>query len=59
MKLQLLLIVAISCLTTANAAEDFASWQSIKLGQAGDLTVRLRVKKQASLADVEWLAIEL
>jgi hypothetical protein len=38
--------------------DEFEGWQSVEIGQRGDLTVRLRVMRQATLAEKNWLAIE-
>ena len=46
------------CELNALAADTLNDWKSVEIGKAGELTVRLRVKPSASLADEEWLAIE-
>ncbi|PHS10677.1 MAG: hypothetical protein COA78_10985 [Blastopirellula sp.] len=60
MKKQLLLIVLglLSLNAISLSADDLGAWQSIQCGRVGDLTVRLLVKQQASLADEDWIAIE-
>jgi hypothetical protein len=43
-------------LSAPAAPED--PWRTVELLRDGDLTVRLKVKRQATLADAEWLALE-
>ncbi len=54
----LVVVAAVGQLNTVAAAEELQNWQSIEVGRHGELTVRLRVKRQATLADEKWMAIE-
>ncbi len=34
-------------------------WQTVEIGRAGDISARLRVRKQASIDQEEWLVLEI
>ena len=53
-----MLIAFAGGLSKGHGQDVFEDWQEIQIGQRGDLTVRLRVKRRATLADENWLAIE-
>jgi hypothetical protein len=48
----------LSALLLSAPAGPEAPWRTAELLRDGDLIVRLKVKRQASLADTEWLALE-
>ena len=54
----LLFLVSILTLSGATIADEMDAWQVIEAGRSGELTVRFRVKRAASLADKDWIAIE-
>jgi len=47
------LLPAASC-----PADDIADWKTYPLASHGKLTVNLRVRPEATLADEQWIAIE-
>jgi hypothetical protein len=46
------------CAVSLLAAEGHPKWQTIEVGNVGNVTVRLKVLSPATLADAEWMMLE-
>ena len=56
--LPLATFIMLVCTAEGDSSDDSAAWQSVSIARQDQAELRLRVKREASLADEEWLAFE-